>query len=68
MSILDAPYFHDEAKAYAKLESVLWPQGPECPHCGTYARFTLVEGTVAGSGLAVEVCCRACAHQWSIDA
>src|SRR5437868_6441251 len=35
MSILDAPYFHDEAKAYAKLERVLWPQGPECPHCGT---------------------------------
>lgn len=34
MSILDAPYFRDEEAAYAKLESVLWPSGPECPHCG----------------------------------
>src|ERR1700722_11158009 len=34
MSILDRAYFRDEAAAYAKLESVLWPEGPECPHCG----------------------------------
>jgi transposase-like protein len=34
MSILDRDYFRDEAKAYEKLESVLWPQGPECPKCG----------------------------------
>jgi transposase-like protein len=35
MSILSAPYFHDEAKAFEHLESVLWPDGPVCPHCGT---------------------------------
>jgi transposase-like protein len=34
MSILDRDYFKDEEKAFAKLESVLWPKGPECPHCG----------------------------------
>ncbi len=34
MSILDATFFRDEEAAYAKLESVLWPTGPECPHCG----------------------------------
>ncbi len=34
MSILNAPYFHDEAAAFAKLESVLWPNGPVCPRCG----------------------------------
>lgn len=34
MSILDREYFRDEAAAYAKMESVLWPSGPECPHCG----------------------------------
>lgn len=34
MSILDATFFRDEEAAYAKLESVLWPSGPECPHCG----------------------------------
>src|ERR1700722_6741225 len=34
MSVLDRDYFRDEAKAYTKLESILWPQGPECPKCG----------------------------------
>lgn len=34
MSILDKDYFRDEAAAYEKLESVMWPKGPECPHCG----------------------------------
>ncbi|MEO1040073.1 MAG: IS1595 family transposase [Pseudomonadota bacterium] len=34
MSALSAPYFHDEAAAFAKLESVIWPEGPVCPHCG----------------------------------
>ena len=40
----------------------------DCPQCGTYARFSLVEGTPATTGLSVTVCCRQCAHQWSIDA
>jgi len=35
MSVLSAPYFHDEVKAFAHLESVLWPEGPVCPHCGS---------------------------------
>lgn len=34
MSVLSKPYFHDEAAAFAKLEEVVWPQGPVCPHCG----------------------------------
>jgi transposase-like protein len=34
MSILNATFFRDEEAAFAKLESILWPQGPECPHCG----------------------------------
>ena len=34
MSVLNKPYFHDEAKAFTKLEAVLWPDGPVCPHCG----------------------------------
>jgi len=37
----------------------------DCPQCGVYARFKLVEGAAAGPG--VPVCCRDCAHQWSID-
>lgn len=34
MSVLNKPYFHDEAAAFAKLESVVWPDGAVCPHCG----------------------------------
>lgn len=35
MSVLSKPYFHDEKAAFAHLESVLWPQGAVCPHCGS---------------------------------
>ena len=34
MSVLSQPHFHDEAKAYAFLESVVWAGGTVCPHCG----------------------------------
>jgi transposase-like protein len=30
-----APHFHNEAAARALIESVRWPNGPICPHCGT---------------------------------
>lgn len=29
-----APYFSDETKAYELIESLMWPEGPVCPHCG----------------------------------
>ncbi len=35
MSVLSRPYFHDEAAAFAHLESRLWPVAPICPHCGS---------------------------------
>jgi transposase-like protein len=34
MSVLSSPHFHDEAKAFAFLESVVWAGGVSCPHCG----------------------------------
>jgi transposase-like protein len=34
MSILSRPYFRDEEAAHAFLESIVWPEGTECPHCG----------------------------------
>ena len=34
MSILSKSYFHNEAEAFKKLESLVWPSGPVCPHCG----------------------------------
>jgi transposase-like protein len=44
MSVLSAPYFHDEAAAYAELEATLWPHGPVCPRCGGMDRITSVKG------------------------
>ena len=35
MSILAKKYFSDEAAAFRHLETLLWPDGPVCPHCGT---------------------------------
>ncbi len=43
-SILTQPYFHDEAAAFAKLESIVWPNGPTCPKCGAVDRI----GNLAG--------------------
>lgn len=34
MSVLSAPYMHDEAAAFAHVEAMLWADGPVCPHCG----------------------------------
>jgi transposase-like protein len=35
ISAMSAPYLHDEGAAFAHLESILWPEGPVCPHCGS---------------------------------
>jgi transposase-like protein len=37
MSVLSSPHFHDEAKAFEYLESVVWADGVVCPHCGVVA-------------------------------
>lgn len=34
MSVLSHPRFHDEAKAFEYLESLIWADGTVCPHCG----------------------------------
>ncbi|MEL6227981.1 MAG: transposase, partial [Pseudomonadota bacterium] len=34
MSVLSAPYMHDEAAAFAHVEAMLWADGPVCAHCG----------------------------------
>jgi len=37
MSVLNRPYFYDEAAAFEHVEAILWPEGPVCPHCGSVA-------------------------------
>ena len=44
MSILSAAYFHDEATAFAKVESIVWPEGAICPKCGALDRINRLEG------------------------
>jgi transposase-like protein len=44
MSVLDAPYFNDEEAAFAKLENIVWPSGPICPHCGATDRIYSLKG------------------------
>ncbi|MEM9618854.1 MAG: IS1595 family transposase [Pseudomonadota bacterium] len=44
MSILSKKYFHDEAAAFEKLESVVWPDGPFCPHCGNAGKIYELKG------------------------
>lgn len=53
MSILSAPYFHDEAAAFAHLESVVWPNGPVCPKCGNADAARI--GTLAGKSTRIGV-------------
>lgn len=44
MSILSAPYFHDEQAAYDFVESKLWPNGPVCPKCGVVGGHYKLKG------------------------
>jgi len=44
MSLLSQPHFHSEAAAIARLEAIVWPQGPFCPRCGGFDRITAVKG------------------------
>lgn len=44
------PIFHDEEKARAHLEEQLWPDGPVCPHCGSFKARKL-EGAAHRKGL-----------------
>lgn len=62
-SILDKPYFRDEAAAYAKLESIVWPNGPVCVHCGETNRIGLLKGKATRPGVYK---CYACRKQFRV--
>jgi len=56
MSIALQPYFWDEQAAHAKLEEIVWPNGPVCRRCGATDRIGAVTGKGARAGL--KFCCR----------
>src|SRR5271165_2173739 len=55
--------FHDEDAARAHLESVRWPNGPVCPHCGVINEATLMKGKSHRKGL---YHCNACEQPFTI--
>jgi transposase-like protein len=65
MSILSEPHFHNEEAAYERLESIVWPDGPVCPHCGNVKadRIHRVEGKTARRGL---LRCNECGEQFRV--
>ncbi len=63
MSVLSQPYFHDEAAAVAKLESIVWPTGPVCPHCGSAEKIYAIGGKTARAGLRK---CGNCRKQFTV--
>ena len=56
MSMISRPYFWDEQAAHAKLEKIVWPNGPVCTRCGATDRIGAVTGKGARAGL--KFCCR----------
>ena len=59
---LTNPVFSDEAKAREYLESLHWPDGPECPHCESM-NATKVGGSTGRPGLHM---CNACRKQFTV--
>ena len=62
-SVLSQPYFHDEDAAYEMLESIVWPNGAVCPHCGETKRTNKMQGTATRPGLRK---CYACRKQFRV--
>lgn len=48
---LQNPIFHDETAAREALESIRWPHGPVCPHCGSLDKIGKVQGKSHRPGL-----------------
>ncbi len=57
-SVLNQPFFQNEEAAYAKLESIVWPNGPVCPHCGNTDRVRKLNGTATRPGVHKCYACR----------
>jgi len=57
------PRFHNAAAAREYLEGIRWPNGPVCPHCGTYERISKIQGTSHRPGLYQ---CLECREQFTV--
>ena len=57
------PRFNDENAARVHLESMCWPDGPVCPHCGGTERNVLLQGKATRPGLYF---CGDCREQFTV--
>jgi len=62
MTNLTAPRFTDADKAREHLEALRWPNGPFCPHCGSFDA-TRLQGSKARPGT---VQCNDCRQQFTV--
>lgn len=62
MNHLANPIFTNETKAREWLESQIWPDGPHCPHCGSYSATSL-KGEAHRPGLYQ---CNDCRQQFTV--
>ena len=60
---LKAKIYADETAARRHLESIQWPDGPICPHCGVVNEATLMSGESTRPGTYK---CRPCEKQFSV--
>lgn len=62
---ISAPMFHNDDAARAHLESIRWPEGPICPHCGNSdgASIRLLKGKSHRPGLFQ---CNACREHFTV--
>ncbi len=51
MAGIIAPQYQDEDKARKHLESIRWPDGPICPHCGVIGEAYKLNGETTRKGL-----------------
>jgi len=66
---INAPYFHDDNLAREYLESVRWPDGPVCPHCGSIGEHYRLNGKGGPKGKKARpglLCCADCREQFSV--
>ncbi len=48
--MFEEAYFQNDEAAREHIESILWPEGPVCPHCGCTGRITKLQGKTTRPG------------------
>ena len=63
MTDLTNPIYHNNDAARRHLESIRWPDGPYCPHCGSFEDVHRLGGKAGAAGL---LHCRICRKKFTI--